>query len=126
MEGMQSWEDLKDLVLPGGDHYPVAIFNGPICTTTGLYRVTLLDVEEAKELIRTFGFVSAVGHHASAEVISNILEAEVPMNRIEYSQKIGQKAIALKLKIRPPEGVVLSAAEMLQVGFELLLLERLE
>lgn len=123
---MRPWENLEELQLPSDGPYPVALFNGPICTTTGLYRVTLLDVEEAKDLIRTFGFVSAVGHRGSAEVFSQILGADVPMNRIEYSQKIGQKAIALKLKIRPPEGLILSAAEMAQIGFELLLLERLD
>jgi len=123
---MRPWENLEEFLLPSDENYPVVLFNGPICTTTGLYRVTLLDVEEAKELIQTFGFVSAVGHHGSAEVLSRVLEAEVPMNRIEYSQKIGQKAIALKLKIRPPEGLILSASEMAQIGFELLLLERLE
>jgi hypothetical protein len=126
VEGVQAWEELQDLVMRGGDHAPVVIFNGPICTTTGLYRVSDLEIEEAKRLIQTFGFVSAVGHRASAEVLSSILEAEVPMNRIEYSQRVGQKAIALKLKIRPAEGRILTASEMIQIGFNLLLLERLE
>ncbi len=123
---MGPWEDLEDLLLLRGENYPIVLFNGPICTTTGLYRVTLLSIDEARELIQTFGFVSAVGHRASAEVLSQVLEAEVPMNRIEYQQKIGQKAIALKLRIRPPEGLILTASEMLQIGFDLVLLERLE
>ena len=76
-------------------------------------------------MIRDLGFVSAVGHAATAEVLSHVLEANVVMNRIEYAQKVGQKAIALKLKIRPAEGRILTAREMLQIGFELLLLERL-
>ena len=48
------------------------------------------------------------------------------MKRIEYVQKVGQKAIALKLKIRPEEGRILSASEMFQIGFVLQLMERLE
>jgi len=124
--GVQVWEELQDLVMLDGGHFPVVLFNGPICTTTGLYRVSDIEIEEAKRLIRTYGFVSAVGHRASAEVLSSILAVEVPMNRIEYSQKVGQKAIALKLKIRPAEGRILTASEMIQIGFNLLLLERLE
>lgn len=108
-----------------GNTYPIAIFNGPVCTTNGLYRISDLGVEEAKELIARHGFESAVGHEASAQVLSAILEVEVPMNRIEYSQAVGQKAIALKLNVRPPEGQILSAEEMFKVGFELKLLERI-
>lgn len=118
-------QELQELLLLDGARLPVVLFNGPICTTTGLYCVTELDIEQAKELIRSLGFVSAVGHAASAEVLSSVLEANVPMNRVEYTQKVGQKAIALKLKIRPAEGRILTAQEMFQIGFELLLLERL-
>lgn len=116
--GERGWVDL-------GNTYPIAIFNGPVCTTNGLYRISDLGVEEAKELIARHGFESAVGHEASAQVLSAILEVEVPMKRIEYSQAVGQKAIALKLNVRPPEGQILSAEEMFKVGFELKLLERI-
>jgi len=119
-------EEVQDLMVLDGSPLPVALFNGPICTTTGLFRVTIVDVEEARELIQDFGFVSAVGHAASAEVLSSILRADVPMNRIEYVQKVGQKAIALKLKIRPEEGRILTATEMFHIGFDLLLMERLD
>jgi hypothetical protein len=105
---------------------PVAIFNGPICTTDGLYWVSEITPKEAQDLIRTYGFVSAVGHEASAEVLSAVLETEIPMNRIQFIQSVGQKAVALMLNIRPPEGTVLSTAEMLDVGFTLKLMERLE
>lgn len=125
-EHVQAFGELQDLLLLDEAHLPVVIFNGPICTTVGLYRVTDLDVEEARQLVRTNGYVSAVGHDASAEVLSHILQVEVPMNRIEYRQKIGQKAIALKLNVRPPEGQVLTAEQMFQIGFGLQLMERLD
>ena len=105
---------------------PVAIFNGPICTTNGLYRVSEITPREAQALIETYGFVSAVGHKASAEVLSAILNTEIPMNRIQFTQSVGQKAVALMLNTRSPEGTVLSTAEMLEVGFTLKLMERLE
>ena len=43
---------------------PVVLLNGPICTTTGLYRISELEVEDAKRLVNTYGWVSAVGHEA--------------------------------------------------------------
>ena len=125
-ERMHACEELQEPLLLGGEYLPVVLFNGPICTSAGLFRVTDLEVDEARQLIRNFGFISAVGHEASAEVLSYILEVDVPMNRIEYVQKLGQKAIALKLTIRPEEGRILTAAEMFQVGFGLQLMDRLD
>lgn len=119
-------DDLWELLALDGMHSPIALFNGPICTTTGLYRITEISQEEARSLVARYGFVSAVGHRATAEVFSSVLQVEVPMNRIQYEQQVGQKAIALKLNIRPPEGELLSVDEMLNVGFELQLLQRLE
>lgn len=119
-------DDVWELLALDGSQMPVAIFNGPICTTTGLYRITDIDVDEAKALIAKHGYVSAVGHAASAEVLSHILGVDVAMNRIEYIQEVGQKVIALRLRVRPPEGKILTAEEMLQVGFSLQLLQRLE
>lgn len=123
--GLGIHEEIWELASLDGLEYPVAIFNGPVCTTNGLYRISDLTVEEAKTLINHYGFESAVGHDASAKVLSDILEVDVPMKRIEYAQSIGQKAIALKLSIRPPEGQILTAEEMFRVGFELKLLERI-
>ncbi|MDI9459380.1 YddF family protein [Candidatus Darwinibacter acetoxidans] len=118
-------EVLELLALDGG-MLPVVLLNGPICTTTGLYRISELEVEDAKRLVNTYGWVSAVGHEASAQVLSHVLGIDVPMNRIQYEQQVGQKAIALKLNLRPPEGQVLSVEEMLEIGFSLWLLQRLE
>lgn len=104
---------------------PIALFNGMVCTSNGLYRISDLTGAEARELVGRYGYVSAVGHEASAQVLSDILGAPVEMNRIQYVQAVGQKAIALVLEIRPAEGEVLSAAEMRAIGFCLKLMERL-
>lgn len=104
---------------------PVAVFNGLVCTSNGLYRISDLTAEEAQELIERHGFVSAVGHAASAQVLSEVLGVKVEMNRIHYVQAVGQKAIALVLEVRPAEGEVLSAPEVRAVGFCLKLMERL-
>lgn len=119
-------EDVLELLALDDDVLPVVLLNGPVVTSTGLYRVREVDVEEARRLVRLYGWVSAVGHAATAAVFSRILAVDVPMNRVEYTQQAGQLAIALKLHQRAPEGQVLSVEEMLKIGFSLLLLERLE
>jgi hypothetical protein len=48
------------------------------------------------------------------------------MNRIEFRQQVGQKAIALKLNHRPPEGQILNKQQIEEIGFTLKLIERLE
>lgn len=94
-------EDVFELLTLDGELLPVVLFNGPVVTTTGLYRVRELDVEEAQRLVRLYGWVSAVGHEAAAAVFSRVLGLEVPMNRVQYRQRVGQLAIALKLRERP-------------------------
>lgn len=107
------------------DKQPVVLFNGPIITANGTFRMTDLGVEKARRLVQRHGFVSAIGHDASARVLSDILQVSVPKKRIEYKQAVGQKAIALKLNVRPPEGEVLNRVEMHEVGFSLKLIERI-
>ena len=123
---LQCAEEVGELLALDGEMLRVVLLNGPVCTSTGLYRVSELHVDEARRLVRLYGSVSAVGHEATAAVLSRILGIAVPMNRVEYEQQAGQLAIALKLRQRALEGQILSVEEMLQIGFSLLLLERLE
>lgn len=104
----------------------IALFNGVVVTTNGLYRVSDILPEDARALVFDCGFVSAIGHKATAEVMSAILGLQVPMNRIQYRQEVGQKAIVLKLNQRPPEGRVLDRQQMQEIGYSLKLIERLE
>lgn len=105
---------------------PVAIFNGTVATTNGVYSISDIDVKTAKDYIAQNGFISAIGHEATAQVLSEILGFHIPMNRIQFHQQIGQKAIALKLNQRPPEGQILNKEEVEKVGFSLKLIQRLE
>jgi hypothetical protein len=105
---------------------PIAIFNGTVATTNGIYRITDIDVEYAKELVKKYGIVSAVGHEATSVIMTELLGVEVPLNRIQFFQEITQLAIVFKLHVRPPEGTVLSMKECERIGFGLKLMERLE
>mgnify|MGYP000960674666 CR=1 FL=1 len=106
--------------------FPIALFNGTVATTNGLYRVTDIAIEEIRKLIEAHGFVSAIGHKATAEVMSELLRVAIDTNRIQFYQEVGQKAVVLKLNVRPPEGVVLSRREIESIGYTFKLMERLE
>jgi Domain of unknown function (DUF1874). len=105
---------------------PIAIYNGTVVTSDGLYRITNLSIESAKALATQSQLISAIGHQAAAELLSEILQTTIPPNRIQFIQQVGQLAIALKLNQRPPEGTILSKEQMLEVGFTLKLIERIE
>ncbi|MBS4538402.1 DUF1874 domain-containing protein [Clostridium sp. D2Q-11] len=104
---------------------PIALFNGTIATTNGTYKISDIGLAEARNMIKDHGFISAIGHEATAEILSEILEMKVPRNRIEFHQKIGQYAIVLKMKERAPEGKILTRYEMEKIGYNLKLMKRL-
>ena len=106
--------------------WPIALFNGTVVTTDGLYRVQQISDAAARDLVTSAPITSAVGHKAAADLLSDILGVEVPENRIPFVQQPGQLAIALKLNTRPPEGAILTKQEMMSVGYTLRLIERLE
>ena len=104
---------------------PVTILNTAILTNFGSYNYVPLTLEESQELIKD-GFQSAVGHQSTCEVISELLGVDVKMNRIEYSQQVGDVALVFKLKGRPEEGQILTVADIEKIGYEFGRLERLE
>ena len=104
----------------------IGIFNGTVTTTNGIYKISDIDVDDAKKLIFKNGFISAIGHESTAEVISDTFNIDIPMNRINFKQQVGQKAIVFKLNKRPPEGSILCRDEIEQIGYSFKLMERLE
>lgn len=107
-------------------HLPVVLFNGTVATTNGLYEITDIDVDTAKTYIACYGFVSAIGHQATAEIISENIGQLVPMNRIQFEQQVGQIAIVFKLNKRPPEGTILNRKEIEAIGYSLKKMERIQ
>jgi len=76
----------------------------------------LISVDEAKQLLAS-GFVSAVGHQSTAEIMSAVLGIPVLYNRAQVYLEPGDEAVCFILRSRPPEGRVLSKEELQQLGF---------
>ncbi len=102
---------------------PIAILNGAIITADGEYSCRTISLEEAREVVQSApGIISAVGHQATAEILTDLLEIEIGLNRINFHQKTGQQALIFKLNSRPPEGVILSREEIEEFGYQFQLL----
>lgn len=102
----------------------VAVLGSSIITADGLYVRKAIGLGRARELVER-GFVSYVGHPVTCEILASLLGVEVPMNRGQFSQRAGQKALIFKLNGRPAPGVELSKEELEKIGFSFFELTRL-
>jgi hypothetical protein len=101
------------------------LINAPILPNYGSYDFQPLSVEQAKALLHT-DFVSAIGHDATAALLTHVLEQDIPVNRIQIHLDVGDVAIIFRLQTRLPEGKVLDEAELFAMPFELGFLTRLK
>lgn len=111
----------------------LAILNTSIITAFGSFDYNPISLDDAKLLVFNAveptigpdeGILSAVGHQSTAEILTELLEVEIPVNRIQFAQQVGQSAIVFKLKGRAPEGKILSREEIEEIGYEFGLLTR--
>ena len=103
----------------------ITILNTSILTTTGTFRLDDISLAEAKNLVHNNEILSAVGHKSTADILTTLLEKEIPANRIEYAQNVNEKALVFKLNGRPEEGKILTADEIEQIGYKFQLLTKL-
>lgn len=108
----------------------LGILNTTIATTTGAYEIHDINLQQARQFVREAmaaeGIDSAVGHDASAAILTVLLGVEVPMNRQMFAQQELQGAIVLKLNGRIPEGAVLTEIDQIEaIGYSLKLMVRL-
>ncbi len=100
------------------------VLNTSILTDYGSYDYTMISEAEAKALASVHDVKSAVGHESTAKIISTVLGIEVPMNRINYKQEVGDSALVFKMNQRAPEGVIMTADEISKIGYQWGLLVR--
>jgi hypothetical protein len=94
------------------------VLNSPILTSFGTFVYRPLSLAEAINLLKQ-GFVSAVGHEATASFLSQLTGVQIPVNRIQIQMKPGDSAIVFQVLTRLPEGKVLSEEELKAVPYRL-------
>jgi hypothetical protein len=103
------------------------ITNSPIIPIQGIdlvIRGREIGIDEAKELINKEQWKSAIGHKATAELLSMLLGKEIPTQRIEIYMDKGDKILAFALLKRLEEGRIIKTVEELQkIGYKLVLYE---
>ena len=96
----------------------IVLLNTTIVTTDGDYSIKTISLEKARELIKGIEVLSAIGHQSTADILSELLEIPISINRIMYTQEVGDIALCFKLNGRPEEGKILTAEEIEEMGYE--------
>ncbi len=87
----------------------------------GTWMMITVSTDQAREIARD-EHVSAVGHQSSADAMSAVLGITVAANRLTVKPEPGDEFLCLRLRRRPPEGVVLNLQQLEAIGFSWALL----
>ena len=104
----------------------ITLLNTSILTNYGTFNFEPISLVKAKDLVKNAEIISAIGHTATADILSELLEIEVKANRIEFVQTVTDVALIFKLKTRIPEGKILNRAEIEEIGYDFGILRRLK
>lgn len=107
----------------------LTFLNAAIITAHGTFEFQKLSLREAREIVGEFQksnrrIASAIGHAATAELMTRLLKFPVPPNRIDFKQQVEDAAIVFRLNKRAAEGVILTLEELEEIGYEFGLLTR--
>lgn len=98
----------------------VYLLNSPVLTAYGDWRLTgPLSLEEAQQRLRGREVVSAVGHAASAALLTRLLQRPVEVRRVAVQLQPGDDALVLRLVDRLPEGMILDEQQIMRMKYEL-------
>jgi hypothetical protein len=99
----------------------IVFLNTTILTTNGIFSLETVSLDGLKKFLSAnveIERLSAIGHESAAQIMSELLEEQVAVNRIQYTQDEADIAICFKLKGRAPEGVILSREDIEAIGYE--------
>ncbi len=88
---------------------PLYILDSPILTSYGLYEYRPISIEEAREIVRRRSreIISAVGHKATADLLSRLFGFEIEVCRKKIEMEAGDQALVFQVLERLPEGTEL-------------------
>lgn len=104
----------------------LTLLNTSIITATGRYEMHEIGVDDAQAMVFNGNWRSAIGHEATARILSDLLQITVPVNRIEFTQQPRERAIVFKLRGRVEEGRILNREEIEAIGYDLYVMTREE
>jgi hypothetical protein len=105
----------------------LVLLNAAILTAYGKFEFSPLSIEAAREIVRRAELVeSAIGHQATAEIMTRLLDYDVETNRVEFFQTAEDAILVFRLKKRVGEGQVLNLQEIEKIGYEFGLLLRID
>jgi hypothetical protein len=78
-------------------------------------------LEEVKELLSNGTFTSAIGHQATAELLTKLLNIQVPFNRTQIQLSSSDILIVFQLLTRLEEGKILTEEELAKLQFKFLI-----
>jgi len=106
----------------------IYLLNSSIIPNEGDYRLANSNLHEAIDILmeNEYNCISAIGHKATADILSTLLCVDVPVNRIAVKMEPWDKAIIFKLKERIEEGRVLNVTEINKIGYDIMLMVRLK
>lgn len=94
-----------------------------LSSSESIVKFKRISAAEAEILLKKENFISAVGHASTAEILKELLEVEVPANRVAIQLQPGDKAVVFQLRTRLPEGKVLSKEEISSLDWDFYLVE---
>ena len=104
----------------------IYVLNTPILTDWGTYIFTPLSLGEVIKKLRSYPFVSAIGHEGTANLLFRLTGMPTPVSRVPIKMAVGDTAIVFRLLNRLPEGKILSEDELKQLPYEFGILRKVD
>lgn len=102
------------------------VYNVPVLTAYGLFSFKKVSIDEAVAFLRSPGWISAIGHSGTAQLLTQLSGVEVCLNRISTRLEPDDEALVFRLLQRQQEGIELTLEAVRGMPHEYGILKRLQ